>query len=342
MDARILSKAYLAPALDGLAKERRVIAPTEDRTGVAFAPIDSGAAVRLDARNTTLSAKAVVFPQVETLLAFRAGEAQERIPEPPETVLLGVRPCDARSLTMLDAVFHRDGIDDPYVAARRANLIVVAVACNEPGPTCFCTSVGGSPADETGADILATDLGDTLLLRPITPRGEALLAAFGAARPAAAGEIAAAREAAAEAESHMAKVPVPTDPARLLDTFDSALWIELAAGCLGCGACTYACPTCHCFDLTDEHKRGTGRRVRSWDTCALPLFTLHASGHNPRPTTDARLRQRILHKFAYGPETIDETLCVGCGRCISVCPSGIDLRRILARLEGCAARGGAG
>ena len=141
------------------------------------------------------------------------------------------------------------------------------------------------------------------------------------------------------AAERIGRVPVPPEPARLLESFESEIWTQIAAGCLGCGACTYACPTCHCFDLTDEHKRGTGRRVRSWDTCALPLFTLHASGHNPRPTTDARLRQRILHKFAYGPETIDETLCVGCGRCVSVCPSGIDLRRILARLDGCVAGG---
>ena len=339
MNARIVSEADLAAAIATLAADRKVIGPVDDRTGAVFAPIEGAGTIRLDFRNATLSPKAAVFPQIETLLAFRDGVASETLPEPPDTVLFGVRPCDARALTMLVRVFQRDGIDDPYVAARRDRLTVIALACNEPGPGCFCTSVGGAPNDEAGADVLATDLGGTLLMRPVTDRGAALLATFDGARPAEDGEIAAARERGAAAAERIGRVPIPPEPARLLESFESEIWTQIAAGCLGCGACTYACPTCHCFDLTDEHKRGTGRRVRSWDTCALPLFTLHASGHNPRPTTDARLRQRILHKFAYGPETIDETLCVGCGRCVSVCPSGIDLRRILARLDGCVAGG---
>jgi len=342
MDARIVSKEDLIAALTALAQDHTVIAPVDDRTGAVFAPTQDAAAVRLEYRNTSLSPKAAVFPQIETLLAFQDGVATETLPEPPETVLFGARPCDARALAMLDRVFQRDGIDDPYVAARRDRLTVIALACDEPGPACFCTSVGGAPDDHTGADVLATDLGEALLMRPVTERGEALLAALDGARPAEAGEIEAAQERSAAAAEKIGRVPVPSEPARLLEAFDSEIWAEIAAGCLGCGACTYACPTCHCFDLTDEHKRGTGRRVRSWDTCALPLFTLHASGHNPRPSTDARLRQRVLHKFAYGPETIDEMLCVGCGRCVSVCPSGIDLRRILARLDGCIAGGGPG
>ena len=342
MDTRIVSKADLAGVLTALTKDHAVIAPVDDRTGSVFAPIEDASVVRLEFRNTTLSPKAAVFPQIETLLAFRGGVATETLPEPPETVLFGVRPCDARALTMLDRVFQRDGIDDPYVAARRDRLTVIALACNEPGPACFCTSVGGAPDDDTGSDVLATDLGEALLIRAVTKRGEALLEALDGVRPAEEGEIEAARDRGAGAADRIDRVPVPSKPARLLESFDSGIWTEIASGCLGCGACTYACPTCHCFDLTDEHKRGTGRRVRSWDTCALPLFTLHASGHNPRPTKEARLRQRILHKFAYGPETIDETLCVGCGRCVAVCPSGIDLRRILARLDGCVAGGGAG
>ena len=173
MDARIVNKEDLIAALTTLAQNRAVIAPVDDRTGAVFAPIEDAAAVRLDFRNTTLSPKAAVFPQIETLLAFRDGVATETLPEPPETVLFGVRPCDARALTMLDRVFRRDGIDDPYVAARRDRLAVIALACNEPGPTCFCTSVGGAPDDCTGADVLATDLGEALLMRLVTERGAA-------------------------------------------------------------------------------------------------------------------------------------------------------------------------
>jgi len=333
MDARMLDKADLATVLERLAQTRRLIAPVEDRTGAAFASVDEVAAIRLDYRNTSLSAKEIVFPQTEPLLVFRDGAAEERIPAAPGAVLFGVRPCDARSLTMLDAVFRGGETEDPYYAARRDELTVVALTCNEPGPTCFCTSVGGSPDDGSGADVLATDLDDGLLLRAITDRGEVLLGELDAGRPAEDGEIEAARDLAARAAERMENVPVPTDAAALLATFDSDLWSDLAAGCIGCGACTYACPTCHCFDITDEQKRGTGHRVRSWDACTFPLFTLHGSGHNPRPTATARLRQRVLHKFSYCPENFGEAFCVGCGRCVVHCPSGIDIRRILARLD---------
>jgi len=333
MNVRMLDKLDLPSLLERLAETRRLIAPVVDRTGARFAPIEDVASVRWDYRNTSLSAKGIVFPQTEPLLAFRNGEAEERIPETPSTVLFGVRPCDARSLTLLDAVFRGNGIDDPYYAARRGAITVVALACNEPGPTCFCTSVGGSPGDESGADVLATDLGGGVLLRAVTDRGDALLCDLDVGRPAEDGEIEAARENAAQAAARMAPVQVPTDSSRLLNAFGLNLWSDVAAGCIGCGACTYSCPTCHCFDITDEQKRGTGRRVRSWDTCAFPLFTLHGSGHNPRPAADARLRQRVLHKFSYCPENFGQAFCVGCGRCVDHCPTGIDIRRILARLD---------
>ncbi len=333
MNELILGKTDLATFLSTLARERRLIAPLDDRTGASFGVVGDVAKVRLDYRNTSLSAKGVVFPQTETLLAFRDGGGTERIPEAPETVLFGVRPCDARSLTMLDKVFRWDGTEDPYYLERRGRTTVVALACNEPGPTCFCTSVGGSPGDETGADVLATDLGDALLLRAVTDRGEVLLRGAGdAARPAAAAAAAKARELAAKAEGRLTPVTIPTDAEGLVEAFEADVWSDLALGCLGCGACTYSCPTCHCFDITDEGRKGAGRRVRSWDTCSFPLFTLHSSGHNPRPTKGARLRQRILHKFSYCPENFGEAFCVGCGRCIVNCPSGIDIRRILERL----------
>ncbi len=323
------------PALAAaIAKERRLIGPVEDRMGTSFDEISDPAALRLDYRNTHLSPKGVVFPQCETLLVFEGEEGSEHRPETPETVLFGVRPCDARAISLLDKVFAWEGTDDPYYLDRRAKTTIVALACNEPGAACFCTSVGGDPADETGADVLAVDLGEEVLLRAITERGEDLLKQAGAAAKVASdGDVAAAKEAGDTARSRLSKAPIPTDLAGLKASFDSDLWAEEGMGCLGCGACTYSCPTCHCFDITDEEKKGTGHRVRSWDTCAFPLFTLHGSGHNPRPAKDARVRQRVLHKFLYCPENFGEIFCVGCGRCVSNCPTGIDIRRILARLN---------
>jgi sulfhydrogenase subunit beta (sulfur reductase) len=334
MNVLLLKKTDLPSFLETLAKTRLLIAPLEDRTGSSFGPVEDVTAVRLDYRNTSLSAKATVFPQTETLLTFRNGEGEEWTPETPETVLFGVRPCDARSLTMLDKVFRWDGLDDPYYVKRREKTTVVALACNEPGPTCFCTSVGGSPADETGADLLATDLGDALLLRSVTPRGDALLQDAGdTVQPADSTALETAKSLATQAEARLAPVRIPDNARHLAELFEADVWTDLSFGCLGCGACTYSCPTCHCFDITDEQKKGAGQRVRSWDTCTFPLFTQHASGHNPRTAKHARLRQRILHKFSYCPENFGEAFCVGCGRCVVSCPSGLDIREILERLD---------
>ncbi|MEO5142377.1 4Fe-4S dicluster domain-containing protein, partial [Bacteroides ovatus] len=98
------------------------------------------------------------------------------------------------------------------------------------------------------------------------------------------------------------------------------VWKQQSERCLGCGACAYVCPTCACFDIQEDAKGSSGHRVRCWDSCGFSLFTLHTSGHNPRPTQSARWRQRILHKFSYMPERIQETGCTGCGRCSRACP----------------------
>jgi ferredoxin len=111
--------------------------------------------------------------------------------------------------------------------------------------------------------------------------------------------------------------------------FDDGRWEELTVRCLGCGSCTYLCPTCHCFDIADEARLYKGRRIRTWDSCQFPLFTKHASGHNPRRNKKERLRQRFMHKFSYAVENTGTALCVGCGRCIAGCPVNLDIRDVI-------------
>lgn len=119
---------------------------------------------------------------------------------------------------------------------------------------------------------------------------------------------------------------------KLRNGFDSPLWGTIAERCLGCGVCTYLCPTCHCFDISDKIKGERGRRMRSWDSCQYALFTMHASGHNPRPSKRERMRQRIMHKFLYAQDNFKETFCVGCGRCVRSCPVNLDIRENVALL----------
>jgi ferredoxin len=114
---------------------------------------------------------------------------------------------------------------------------------------------------------------------------------------------------------------------KLYDLFESDFWAEIQQSCLGCGVCTFLCPTCHCFDIVDEVQRS--ERVRSWDTCMFRIYSQEASGHNPRPTNVERTRQRIMHKYAYFLDLFHEIGCTGCGRCVRYCPVDLDIRHIV-------------
>ncbi|MCR4401458.1 MAG: 4Fe-4S dicluster domain-containing protein [Firmicutes bacterium] len=313
-----------------------------------FSAIDSSDTCNgLGLENTTAlpkrPLKELFFPQEEVLFAFDAGGGIETTedtsaqpgggvsPSGVVRVALGVRPCDARSLTILDLVFDAADYKDPYYVSRRRRTALVTFACSEPGMACFCTSVGGGPFDETGSDVVCADGGEEYVMWPLSAAGEGLLEGFAALREAGEEELEAVRKARAAAEARLAGNSVPVEKAvsKLGGAFDRPEWDDVHRKCLGCAACTYLCPTCHCFDIGDEATRTGGERVRNWDSCMFPLFTLHASGHNPRPSRKERFRQRIMHKFNYFVENHGTAACVGCGRCVENCPVNLDVRKVL-------------
>jgi ferredoxin len=203
------------------------------------------------------------------------------------------------------------------------------MGCERPGPACFCPAVGGDPLGEEGLDVLMVPVEGGYVVRPLTERGRAWTKPLGLAVVRADQEAAAATTAA-RARERLGASPVADLQAALGQSFEHPLWDRLHERCLGCAACTYLCPTCHCFDVGDED----GRRWRRWDSCMFPTFTLHASGHNPRTSGKERMRQRLMHKFCYYPERRGRPACVGCGRCVEICPANLDLRSVLAQLEG--------
>jgi ferredoxin len=331
MTDKRISQSGLDRLLARLRERGTVYAPARDEAGeviLAASPRDEPPV--LDYRNFRLSPKAFLLPQNQTLVTFRDGNAEAPPLPDGEMFFFGVRPCDARALMALDKVFLDGDPHDPYYAHLRGRTTVIALACARPMSSCFCTSVGGGPADRGGADVLAIGLEEELLLRPGTPKGEQLLQSAGdLVADATAADAKEAEERIRAAEAEITPVNVDQSARRLRDAYDSPLWETAGRKCLGCGTCSFLCPTCHCFDITDEVRGGTVRRVRTWDCCAYPLFTLHASGHNPRPTVRERWRQRIMHKFRYAVENYGALFCVGCGRCIRHCPAGMDLRTVL-------------
>jgi sulfhydrogenase subunit beta (sulfur reductase) len=334
MTEKLLPHTSLDRFLARLLERGVVFAPVREEAGdVALGKWTKKKAVTLEYKNFRQSPKAFFLPQVQTLLYHKDGKWEEPILPDQPSFLFGVRPCDARALPALDKVFLDGEQNDPYYARLREKTTVIALACTRTMPSCFCTSVGGGPGDGAGADLLAVNLETDLLFRPQTGRGEDLLGFTGDLLADAAPEaLQAAEERIRGAEDQLAPVMTADSARRLREAYESPLWETAGQKCLGCGTCSFLCPTCYCFDITDEIRGGSGRRVRTWDCCAFPQFTLHASGHNPRPTAKERWRQRIMHKFRYTVESFGVSFCVGCGRCIRNCPVSMDLRTTLKEL----------
>jgi ferredoxin len=330
---RILTRAELDRLLDELAAKLPLYAPARHgkKQWTEFRRMKSAAEIDTNRINTKKPVKGLFFPQCEVMFRFKPGSAPEEAAAIEERVVFGVRPCDAHALEVLDKVFVDPAKPDPYFRRRREAATVVGIACNEPAETCFCSGVGGSPSGTRGLDLLLVDLGSKFLARPVTPKGQKLVEKFPEAGP---DDLGRSRELAATADS---KIGWAADTARIkrkLDKgFESPAWETVMDSCVNCGVCTFLCPTCHCFDVTDEEHKGKGARTRVWDTCQFCIYSQHASGHNPRNARHSRWRNRVNDKFKYTVDMVGEVSCVGCGRCIIECPSNIDIRATVEALD---------
>ena len=331
-----IAMASLNALFAKIAADKKLYLPIEKAGKVDFYEWNEGETVRLDALKTVKSAKDVFFPQVENLLKFRVEGKSIEINQAPlceeDFVIFGVRGCDAKSFEILDRVFLVDPRDEFY-ASRRAHGIVVTLACGEPEESCFCTNFGVNPANP-GGDVTAWIVGEEMFLQANTEKGEKLIAELDEA------DVKAAEDEQARITEIAQKLPLNNlnlegfDGEHLMEKFNDPKWEGLSRACLGCGTCTFVCPTCQCYDIKDFNTGHGVKRFRCWDSCMYSDFTKMSAGQ-PRLTQLERFRQRFMHKLVYYPTNNDGLFsCVGCGRCVAKCPIHMNIVKVMKKLGG--------
>jgi formate hydrogenlyase subunit 6/NADH:ubiquinone oxidoreductase subunit I len=330
---KYISQLNLNTLLDTLIKQgTRVVAPRLNAGVPLYEPLTGSGEMIVD-QLPRRSAKEAFFPLCEDIMSYSKVGQQVTLTDIdpvrfPETVLVGVRPCDAAAIPVLDAVFSWD-YKDEFFLERRKKTTIIGLACTTSDDACFCTAVGLSPSETKGSDLFLTPLeGGGYACEAHSDKGEALIASHKElfVEPVKA-------PALPLAQPQTEPIDLKKVKAWLDDHFEDPSWDAIATRCVGCGACAFVCPACHCFDIVDEGTEKAGKRRKSWDACGFWKFTHHASGHNPRDLQPKRYRNRIMHKFKYYNDKFGQTLCTGCGRCVRICPVGIDIAQIVEEIS---------
>ncbi len=340
MEEKILMKDQIAKLYYELAKEYSFYAPIKEKGNIVFKKASNPEEIELDYFNSKVPPKEVLFPKMEVLFEYTLDEKDVEIKERTDLeekrLIFGIRPCDAQSFVLLENFFDFGEFKDEIFLTKRKNTTLIGMGCNSPKSTCFCTSLEGHPFKRDDLDVMLIDLGEKYLVELISEKGKELVQKLSWLTEATKADVERAQELSIQAEesfeTHLdfSNVDKTLDP-----NFNHPIWEEISEICIGCGTCSFLCPTCTCFDVIDEtdEYNNRGRRIRIWDTCQSCQYTLHTSGHNPRNSCIERCRNRILHKFSYYPTNYNLIGCVGCGRCVQLCPVNNDLRTIIEKIN---------
>jgi len=344
MRARVLPKSDVFKLVDLLQEQGyEVIAPFEGRGRDSYFDTvtpENRDRLQLHVPNPYYPPKRYVLPHIQRLMEIRMQGGELEIKpayEEPKRALFGVRSCDVAGLYHLDRFYLGRQFKDIYYEKLRQNLFIVNVVCTDPdkdiSDDCFCVCADTGPAARDHFDLQLMDLGEDVLVVAGSEKGEALFAnpLF---KPATADHVEKRRAILAEVRKRFKQATSWYSAAtRYISTggVSEETWEEVGNRCLECGGCSYVCPTCTCFTVTDRKQAdGTVERIRLWDSCAFSGFTRMAGGSNPRKAVHDRRNRRFYRKLAhYFIQRELSVACVGCGRCIAVCHGDIGMPTVV-------------
>lgn len=324
MSLKIMPKNVLPDWVASLDSRFRLVGPVKTAGKYLFAEINSAEELCLDSLPSVIPPKKYLLPPRENLLHYRLdGSRIEATIEAQPTVIFGLHSCDIHALQLLDHMFTNGYTDQNYLA-HRDNTYLVSIECLTPcTPHSFCRDMGTASADD-GYDLHFLDLGDVYIIDVNSRKGEALLQdcrnIFDALPP----DVERLNQTLKEKWQKF-EYRLDFDIVQMSDllgaTYESSVWEENGEKCLACGMCTNVCPTCYCFDITDEADLllEVGNRSRRWDSCQVNSFSAVAGGHDFRASQAARLRHRFMRKGKYQLDACGLVGCVGCGRCATSC-----------------------
>ncbi len=366
MKAATIKKESLKTVFEMLEDRYRVIGPKVEKgavvlTEISFADIPAGYRDRQGAGSYRLeeqrsegvftfspgpdSFKKFLHPSSEKLFAFRKTpkniEVETDAEEEKPMAFVGARSCDLAALKLLDKVLLEGPVRDPGYEQRRKDIFIVAVNCLSPGENCFCDSMGAGPEAKDGFDLAITELAGAFLIEAGSAKGEKVLARLPHEHMESS-DLDEKKAVITRCREMIMKSMKTSDlPGVIYRSLEHPRWAEIAARDLECGNCTMVCPTCFCnssYDaisasaITGNFREFSGLRKRTWDSCFSKNFA-RVHGGNFRPSRRARYRHWMTHKLAYWIDQFGRPGCVGCGRCITWCPVGIDITHELEELR---------
>lgn len=326
-----------------VAAKNELYIPVDNTSGKAdFKKWQQGVKIS-NALKTVRSAKDFFFPKTENLVNYKVNAGTITVEDPrkevEDFVIFGVRTCDAKSFEVVDNVYlHMDPVDS-YYKNRRDHGTVVTLACSVPEKTCFCSAYGLDPSLENTkvGDVNAWVADGKYFFNANTEKGNAFIELVKSCLKDESDSAVKAEQKEIQkkvSELPFAKLDLSKFQGKdMLKIFNLPVWEELSKTCLGCGTCTYVCPTCMCFDVRDFDTGKEVKQFRCWDSCMFSDFTQMAA-ENPRHTQKERFRQRFMHKLMYYPMAHDGLFsCVGCGRCLESCPINMNIVKVVNEIS---------